>query len=33
MTSERSEENTVDLPPEPTESDFLPQTIPGGLVH
>nr|XP_029487101.1 E3 ubiquitin-protein ligase HECW2-like [Oncorhynchus nerka] len=28
MTSERSEENTVDLPPEPTESDFLPQTIP-----
>ncbi|XP_041699975.1 E3 ubiquitin-protein ligase HECW2-like isoform X1 [Coregonus clupeaformis] len=28
MTSERSEENTVDLPPEPTESDLLPQTIP-----
>ncbi|CDQ63212.1 unnamed protein product [Oncorhynchus mykiss] len=28
MTSERSEENTVDLPPELTESDLLPQTIP-----
>uniref|UniRef100_A0A8C8LTR1 HECT-type E3 ubiquitin transferase n=1 Tax=Oncorhynchus tshawytscha TaxID=74940 RepID=A0A8C8LTR1_ONCTS len=28
MTSERSEENTVELPPELTESDLLPQTIP-----
>ncbi|KAL0964045.1 hypothetical protein UPYG_G00317560 [Umbra pygmaea] len=28
MTSDRSDENRVDLPPEPIESDLLPQTIP-----
>ncbi|KAJ8012435.1 hypothetical protein DPEC_G00042740 [Dallia pectoralis] len=28
MTNDRSEENRVELPPEPIESDLLPQTIP-----
>ena len=33
MTSERTEETTVDLPPEPPDSDLLHHAIPGQTLH